>query len=180
MSDNERVLVQQAAQQNTESFSQLYDRYVDKVYKYVYYKVGAIAEAEDLTAQVFLKAWEAIGSYRWTGRPFSAWLLRIAHNLVTDHFRTRHEAVSIEKMPSLADENGTDLETMAQSNLTAAALQHALTHLTDEQQQVIILKFLEGYSTEEVADFMDRDSGAVRALQHRALAALQRVVRKDV
>ena len=101
--DEERMLVLRAAKHDPEAFARLYDRFVDKIYKYIYYKVGAKSDAEDLTAQVFLKAWEAIGKYRVTERPFSAWLYRIAHNLVVDHFRTKRDAVPIEEATRLEE-----------------------------------------------------------------------------
>jgi RNA polymerase sigma-70 factor (ECF subfamily) len=162
---------------DAEAFGRLYDCNVRQVYKYIYYKVGTAAQAEDLTAQVFMKAWEAIDRYEWTQRPFSAWLFRIAHNLVVDHFRTQRDTLSIEGLPFEIDARGDSLDTLAQRKLTAAELKKAIGRLTDSQQQVIVLKFLEGYSTEETAHIMRKDPGAVRALQHRALSALQRTCR---
>jgi RNA polymerase sigma-70 factor (ECF subfamily) len=159
---------------DAQAFARLYDRNVSKVYKYIYYKVGTAVQAEDLTAQAFMKAWEASDRYRWTQRPFSAWLFRIAHNLVVDHFRTRRDALSIEGLPFEIDAHSESLDALAQRHLTAAELRKAIGRLTDSQQQVIVLKFLEGYSTEETARIMRKDAGAVRALQHRALTALQR------
>ncbi len=176
MSDDERSLAQRAIARDSAAFALLYDRYVDKIYRYIFYKVGASAEAEDLTAQVFLKAWESIGSYHWTERPFAAWLYRIAHNLVVDHFRTRHVAAPIDDL-SLEDDAA--VEDIVQQQLTNEMLRKTIARLTDDQQQVIILRFLEGYSTPEVARLIDKDEGAVRALQHRALDALQRMLRKE-
>ncbi|MCA1554001.1 MAG: sigma-70 family RNA polymerase sigma factor, partial [Chloroflexi bacterium] len=163
-----------AMRQDRDAFTQLYDRNVDKIYKYLYYKLGNNSEAEDLTARVFLKAWEAIGQYRWTGRPFSAWLLRIAHNLSTDHFRARRDVVSFEVLPNACDNGNQDLDVLTDQCLTAEALRRALTHLTDDQQQVLVLRFLQGYNTDEIAHFMGKDTGAIRALQHRALSALRK------
>ncbi len=175
--DEERMLVLRAAKHDPEAFARLYDRFVDKIYKYIYYKVGAKSDAEDLTAQVFLKAWEAIGRYRVTERPFSAWLYRIAHNLVVDHFRTKRDAVPIEEATRL-EEKQADLDDLTEAHLTAETLQRAINRLTHDQQQVIILRFLEGYSTEQVAEIMGKGQGAVRTLQHRALAGLERVFRR--
>src|SRR3954462_11237005 len=91
MLNNEAELAQRAAQHDQEAFAQLYNAYVEKIYKYIYYKVGNPCEAEDLCEQVFLKAWEAIGRYTWYGYPFSSWLYRLAHNLVVHQYRTRRE-----------------------------------------------------------------------------------------
>ncbi|MCL4395932.1 MAG: sigma-70 family RNA polymerase sigma factor [Chloroflexi bacterium] len=162
---------------DAQAFGRLYDSNVSKVYRYIYYKVGTAMQAEDLTAQVFMKAWEALDRYRWTQRPFSAWLFRIAHNLVVDHFRTQRDTLSIEGLPFEIDAHAESLDILAQRKLTAAELKKAISRLTDSQQQVIVLKFLEGYSTEETARIMRKDPGAVRALQHRALTALQRTCR---
>ncbi len=175
--DEERILVLRAARHDAEAFAQLYDRYVEKIFKYIYYKLGSKSDAEDLTAQVFLKAWEAIGRYRLTERPFSAWLYRIAHNLVVDHFRTRREAVPIDDVTSIDEKDG-DLDDVTQRHLTAETLRRAIHRLTSDQQQVIILRFLEGYSTEDVAKIMGKGQGAVRTLQHRALAGLARIFRR--
>ena len=178
MSDDERLLVQRAVGYDADAFALLYDRYVDKIYRYIHYKVGMNAQAEDLTAQVFLKAWEGIGTYHVTERPFSAWLYRIAHNAVIDYFRTNHVAVPIDDLP-LEEKESTSPEVIAEQHLTSEMVKRAIGQLTGEQQEVIILKFLEGYSTEQVAHMIGKDQGAVRALQHRALGTLQRIFRKD-
>ena len=95
MITNEAELAQRASQRDQDAFAELYTAYVEKIYKYVYYKVGDPCEAEDLCEQVFLKAWEAIGRYTWYGYPFSSWLYRLAHNLVVDHYRTRREILPL-------------------------------------------------------------------------------------
>ena len=177
VADRERELVMQATKRNHAAFAQLYDRYIDKIFKYIYYKVGSHTEAEDLSGQVFLKAWEAIGHYQCTERPFAAWLYRIAHNLVVDYFRTKRDAASLEEITSLAEPNS-DLDDIVGRHLTSETLRHALRRLTRDQQQVIILRFLEGYNTNEVAQIMGKQPGAVRTLQHRALAGLNGVFRR--
>ena len=170
----ERGLVRRAAARDARAFARLYDRYVDKIFRYIFYKVGSRTDAEDLTAQVFLKAWEAIGRYRITERPFSAWLYRIAHNLVVDHFRVQRNVLSIDDVPQ-PETPAADLDDLAQSHLTADTLKRAISRLTTDQGRVIILRFIEGYSTEEVALLMGKGEGAIRTLQHRALASLQRI-----
>lgn len=156
-------------------FAQMYNCYRNKIYKYIYSKIGIGPEAEDLTAQVFMKAWQAIDRYRWTERPFSAWLYRIAHNLVVDYYRTHNETVSLDDLPFEPETGAEPLDLATLRNLRADALRQAIAQLTDGQQQVIVLKFLEGYSTRETARIIRKDTGAVRALQHRALAMLKRV-----
>lgn len=169
--DSERSLVLRAVKHDNQAFARLYDRFVDKIYRYIYFRVSSTALAEDLTAQVFLKAWSNIGHYRWTKRPFAAWLYRIAHNLTIDHIRTNRATLSIDNL-ELKDESAQNLDDIVQQHLTAETLQSAIRRLTESQQKVITLKFLEGYNTMEVAHLMHKDAGAVRALQHRALSAL--------
>ncbi len=172
MDNNERSLAERAARRDRQAFGQLYDRYVDKIYRYIYFKSGAnAAEAEDLTAQVFLKAWEAVGNYRYEGYPFSTWLYRIAHNYLIDHYRTHRETLPLDTARNQSSQD--DPVRSAEQVLLSDQIQGALKHLTRDQQQVVILRFLEGYSTHEVAAIMNKDPDAVRALQHRALRALQ-------
>jgi RNA polymerase sigma-70 factor (ECF subfamily) len=175
--DDERTLVKRATTHDREAFARLYDRFVDRIYKYVYFKLGSRTEAEDVTAQVFLKAWEAIGAYQYTERPFASWLYRIAHNLVVDHFRARRDVTSIDELPGLEGRDPS-LDEVIQQHMTADVLRRAMTRLTPDQQQVLLLRFIEGYSTEQVAHLMGKQPGAVRTLQHRALVGLGGVFRK--
>ena len=177
MPDEERALVQRATSHDSHAFAQLYDRYVARIYKYIYYRTGASTSVEDLTAQVFLKAWESIDHYRWTERPFAAWLFRIAHNLIVDHYRQQRPAVSIDDL-ALQDGGAPGLDDLAHSHLNHDLLRRAIVQLTADQQQVIILKFLEGYSVEQIAGILGKDERAIRSLQHRALAALHRILNK--
>lgn len=177
--DREKELAQRASQHDPEAFAELYDLYVDKIYNYVYYKVGNATEAEDLTAQVFMKAWEAIGNYRWQGHSFSPWLFRIAHNLVVDYHRARRQTVVLEAVetgphkPLATDDRP---EQVLHHLMTMERVREAIRQLTEEQQTVIILRFLEGYSTAEIAEIMGKRRGAVRGLQFRGLAALRKIL----
>lgn len=170
----ERELVLRASNHDREAFARLYDQFVDKIYRYIYYKVGSRVEAEDLTAKVFMKSWQAIGAYQWTGRPFVAWLYRIAHNLIVDHFRTHRDASSLGGIVALGTSDPGP-EAMLDDCLTQEMVRNALTRLTREQQLVVNLRFLEGYTTAEVAAIMGKQEGAVRVMQHRALAGLRSV-----
>ena len=167
----ERDLAELAAKRDREAFAQLYDRYVDRVYKYIYFKCRRTEEAEDLTAQVFMKAWEAIDRYRWEGFPFSTWLFRIAHNQLVDHYRTDHPTASLDVARAI--HRGPDLFEVVQNKMTGEEIRAALKHLSEPQQRVLILRFIEGYSVSEIADIMEKDPAAIRAIQHRALRSLQ-------
>jgi RNA polymerase sigma-70 factor (ECF subfamily) len=158
------------------AFGELYDHYVERVYRYLYFRTGSHTEAEDLTEQVFLKAWEAIGRYRWQGRPFLAWLYRLAHNTHIDHVRTQKPTTSLNN-----DERPIELASSAAAvelsrALDAELLARALGQLTPDQQQVILMKFIEGLDNEQIAHSMGKREGAIRALQMRALMSLRRVL----
>lgn len=166
-------LVRQAANGRADSFGRLYDLYLDRIYRYVYYRVGNAVDAEDLTEDIFLKAWEALPGYRVRGVPFVAWLYRLAHNRIVDARRTRKEVTELlEIVPSrdcLPDD-------VVARKLDAEALRAVLSQLTEEQREVVVLKFIDGLSTKETAEVMGRQEGAVRALQMRALQSLRRLV----
>lgn len=171
----EGELVQRAIGKDAQAFGELYQRHLSQIYRYVYYKVGNPTEAEDLTEQTFLKAWEAMGRYREQGVPFSAWLYRLAHNLVIDHHRTKHEATPLDTVID-AEDGQPAPDDVAALRLDAAAVHRAIARLTPEQQQVVILRFIQGMSHGEVAAIMGKNEGAVRGLQHRALAALHELL----
>lgn len=181
--DEERMLALRAAQGDRAAYGSLYGRYVDKIYRYIYFKVGLRAETEDLTSQTFLKAWDAIGDYEWRNHPFGAWLFRIAHNLVVDYHRARRPSVSLDCASPYLEGRTTrdDLrpERVLADLLTMERVRHAVGRLTEEQQQVLILRFFEGLSTGEVADIMGKRRGAIRGLQFRALSALRDLLYRE-
>jgi RNA polymerase sigma-70 factor (ECF subfamily) len=168
-------LVRAAQAGDVASFGQLYERYFDKVYSYLSFKLGNAAEAEDLAEHVFLKALESLGGYRWTGVPFQAWLFRIAHNLLVDYLRRRSKRASEPLDEALPDRRPeADPEALLAEKLTRQGLIEAVERLTELQRQVIALKFAGGLSNAEVAAILGKTEGAVKALQHAALQALQR------
>ncbi len=172
---DEAAVVQRATKRDEQAFAELYNTYVDRIYRYIYYKVSEPAEAEDLCGQVFLKAWEAIDRYTWTGYPFSSWLYRLAHNLVVDHYRTRRENLPLDDA-LITHEGPIDPEVALAHSLQAEELRRAIKQLTGEQQQVVYLKFIEGYDNAEIANAMNKKEGAIRALQYRALHSLQQII----
>jgi RNA polymerase sigma-70 factor (ECF subfamily) len=181
--DEERLLALRAARGDRSAFGVLYDRYVDKIYRYIHFKVGVQGDTEDLTSQTFLKAWDAIGDYEWRNHPFGAWLFRIAHNLVVDYHRARRPAVSLDDAaPHLEGEASRDdvrPEHVLAELITMERVRHAVGRLTEEQQQVLILRFFEGLSTGEVAELMGKRRGAIRGLQFRALGALRDLLYRE-
>jgi RNA polymerase sigma-70 factor (ECF subfamily) len=161
------------------AFGELYDRFVDRVYRYLYFRTANHPEAEDLTEQVFLKAWEAIGRYRWQGRPFLAWLYRLAHNAHIDHVRSQRPTTSLNNEARPVELPSPAAAVELARTLDADVLARALNALTPDQQQVIVMKFIEGLDNEQIAQSMDKREGAIRALQMRALMSLRRVLEQQ-
>jgi len=177
---SEEELLERASNLDEEALGELYDRYEMKIYSYIYRRTSDQTLAEDLTSQVFLKMLEAIHNDKTWHSSFSGWLYRIAHNLVIDHYRTRdrQKQVSIDDAPLLPD-TGLSPVRAAEIALDSEYLKSAIRRLTDEQALVISLRFLEGYSFGEIADMMDKTEGAVKALQHRAVATLRQLLVHD-
>lgn len=168
-------LVQLAQAGDTEAFGYLYDTYIDRIYRYIFFRVTDEQLAEDLTAQVFCKAWEHLDRYKLGGAPFVAWLYTIARNSVIDYYRTRKDTVALEEATSLVGD-GPQPHEQAELKFETESLRIALEALTEEQQQVLVLKFISGMTTEEIAQHLGKRPGAVRALQMRGLQALARLM----
>jgi RNA polymerase sigma-70 factor (ECF subfamily) len=172
---NETTLIQRARQMEQSAISALYRQHVQAIYRYIYYRVGDEPTVEDLTAEVFVRAIEGLPTYEPRGVPFVAWLYRIAQARVADYFRREQRVETVvlgEDLPSAEDSPLVKVE----QSFYHQELQTAINKLTPDQQQVIILKFVEGLSNAEVAQILDKTEGAVKSLQHRALAALQRLM----
>jgi len=179
--DEIRELVERAKAYDRGAFGKIYDLYFDRVYKYVYYRIGNQTEAEDIVERVFLRVLETIKSFEWREVPFLAWLFRIASNLVIDRYREQSKMAFLsldEIMTSPPEAEST--ETTVIKNLDQARLHHALSKLTEEQKQVIILKFLVGLSNAQIGAFLNKTEGAVKSIQHRALKALQKILRGEI
>jgi len=176
----EEQLLNEAIRYNEAALGELYDRYEAKIYSYIYRRTGDQVLSEDLTAQVFLKMLEAIRKSNAWHSSFSGWLYRIAHNLVVDHFRRRdrQKQIPIDDAPILVATEHNPVKT-SELNLNAEYLRGAIQRLTDEQAEVISLRFLEGYSINEVAKLMDKTEGAIKALQYRAVATLRQFLQRE-
>lgn len=163
-------LVERAAGGDFEAFGEIYGIYLDRIYRYILYQVKDKMTAEDLTEEVFLKAWKGLKSYRGKGKAFSSWLYRIAHNHVVDHFRSKERDSSLDT-EMIAALDGPEQE--VEEGIMQQELLEALSHLTPQRRRVIILKFIEGLDTSEIAQIMRKSQGAIRVMQMRALAALR-------
>lgn len=172
-------LLANAFEYDVQALSAIYDRYEVRIYTYIYRRIGDQTLAEDLTGHVFLKMLEAIRNRKAWHSSFSGWLYRIAHNVVIDHYRQRDQKqqVSLDDEPSLPALD--DPVEAAELKLDVERLRAAIARLTDEQAEVISLRFLEGYSINEVAVMMNKTEGSIKALQYRAVANLRQLLQTD-
>lgn len=170
-------LVAAAQQGDQDAFGQLYDRYVDVVFRFVLFRVGDRPLAEDLTSETFLRALRRISSVSYQGRDVGAWFVTIARNLVLDHVKSsryRLEMTTADILDSSADDRGPEHEVVEQA--TAAELMRCVAQLGRDQQECIMLRFIQGLSVSETAAMMGRNEGAVKALQHRAVRRLAQLL----
>jgi len=181
MPDDEARLIRQAQQGDAGACAVLYDRHYDAVYRYCYYRVSDANLAQDLTSEVFVRMVEKMDTYKVRGRPLLAWLYTIARNLVTDAHRNNGKAthLPLDEAFELGDHDNGDPVRGIEQKLQAECLAAALEHLTEEQRQVILLKFMENLRNGQIAEILEKSEGAIKALQHRALKALRRAIEKE-
>ncbi|MBT2466428.1 sigma-70 family RNA polymerase sigma factor [Streptomyces sp. ISL-66] len=181
-SDQARMmdLVERAQAGEAEAFGRLYDQYSDTVYRYIYYRVGGKATAEDLTSETFLRALRRISTFTWQGRDFGAWLVTIARNLVADHFKSSRFRLEVTTGEMLdANEVERSPEDSVLESLSNAALLEAVRKLNPQQQECVTLRFLQGLSVAETARVMGKNEGAIKTLQYRAVRTLARLLPDD-
>jgi RNA polymerase sigma-70 factor, ECF subfamily len=169
-----RKLVERAQNGDRLALEELYLLHFDRIYSYLHMSVGSRHDAEDLTTQTFVKMLEAIGRFQWRSVPFSAWLFRIAHNLAMDHFRANRRWQPEEEVPESVHGEESSAEEQALASLGQTSMLTLIERLSPEQRQVLTLKFVFRFSNAEAAAILDKTEGAVKSLQHRALASLQK------
>jgi RNA polymerase sigma-70 factor, ECF subfamily len=169
-------LVQRARQGDHEAFAQLYESHFNRIFRYVVLKIRNQTEAEDMTQQVFVRAYESIGSYQSQGIPFSAWLFRIAHNQMVDYVRKQSKKPTVSLDESLPIMDDSDLEHDVETKIEMEKVVLATKKLTKAQREVISLRFAGGLSIAEAAKTMRKSEGAIKALQHSAISALRRTL----
>jgi RNA polymerase sigma-70 factor (ECF subfamily) len=167
-----RELVDRSVQRDAEAFGQLYDQFCDSLYRYFFHHLGNAADAEDLVSRTFLRAWRAIGSFRWRGKPFEAWLFTLARNQLQDFYRERKRAH--DPLDEARADSNPGPESQAIAVAEATATRRALAKLTEEQRDVLVLRFYLDLDTKQIATIMGKREGTVRGLQMRALQALRR------
>ncbi len=178
MSRDETELIQRAKEGDPAAFAEIYDRHQPAIYRYIFFRVGDTGTAEDLSSEVFTRLIERMDHFTYRGRPLLAWLYTIARNLIADYQRRSGQTTTLPSYEQLVTE-ADDLEQIAERGLAQQRLAAAMTTLTEDQRQVIILRFIEGLDNAEVAQTLGKSVGAVKSLQHRALAALRRVLERN-
>lgn len=177
--ESEDLLVQRAIECDRAAFAALYDKHVAQVYRHVYYRVPNRVDAEDITQEVFIRAWNAIGKYKRTGAPFIAWLITIAHNLIVDHYRARKKLVSLEEAEACSQAPEASPEAMAEAMFSRNYVRDAISKLQGEKQKVILMRFIDGLSYEEIARALGKKEGAIRVIQYRALNDLRHMLAQN-
>jgi len=172
-------VIERARNGDVAAFGEIYDTHVDSVYRYLLYRVREPSDAEDLTSEVFTRAFANIHRYRWQGKSFLAWLYTIARNAVTDRRRRDRPTVELDNAYGLAAE-GPTAHDRAVLGEEVDALRGAVKYLTGEQQEVLVLRFIENMSSREVATILGKNEGAIRALQFRALGRLRKILRDQL
>jgi RNA polymerase sigma-70 factor (ECF subfamily) len=173
-----RRLVERAQKGDREALEELYLMHFDRIYSYLQMTVGNRHDAEDLTNQTFVKMLESIERFQWRKVPISAWLFRIAHNLAMDHFRAHRRWHPEEEPPEPEDSAELSAEEEALHSIGRQSMLAMIEGLSEDQQQVLTLKFVFNFPNGDVATILGKTEGAVKSLQHRALASLQRELAK--
>jgi RNA polymerase sigma-70 factor, ECF subfamily len=170
----ESDILAKASNGDRDAFGFLYERYVDRIYNYIYYRTGNVHDAEDITARVFYRALHHIHSYTDRGVPFSAWLYRIAHNLVANWHRdrSRKQEISLTEVPTITFKGKAPEQSLMQSEERDNLLR-LIRNLTPDRQNLIILKFIDHLSNAEIGQIIGRSEGAVKSLYHRTLLSLR-------
>ena len=171
-------LVQSAKKGDPLSFGKLYDLFYTKIFRYVAYKVGNREDAEDITAEVFIRMLKSINSFSFQGHPFSSWLFRIARNMVVDYFRknSRRKTAPLETAGSIQETESLEIDYQLDLDIEMSNISESIKTLTDLQQEVISLRFAGGLSIKETASAIGRKENAVKALQHSAIKKLRLLV----
>lgn len=180
MLEDENKLIKEAQKGESECFGRLYDHYIPQIYRFVLMKINHRQEAEDLVHEVFLSAWQNLDSYSHQGFPFSSWLYQIARNKVIDHYRLKKPMTQLEDVDEGFVKIAAVVEHNLDANLDLKRIYGALNQLTPDQKDVIIMRFVEDLSHQEISAAMDRSEGAVRLLQHRAINTLKDLLNNNL
>ncbi len=170
----EEELIKKAQNGEVEAFGQIYDLYITKIYRFVFIKVNRKVDAEDIASQVFLNAWQHINNFQFQGFPFSSWLYKIASNAVIDFYRTQKHHENIDSVDADAISDTPETDKNLDQEFEIEIVKNALKKLEPDQQNLLIMKFIEDLPNKEIAEILGKTEGAVRVIQHRALKQLKK------
>ena len=170
-------LVDRAAGGDTEAFGRLYDIYTDRIYQHIYYRTSNVEDARDLTQEVFIKAWQGLPKYKRTKTPFLGWLFTISHNRVIDYYRTRKDYNYLKDEIVMEDREKSP-EKVVEDQFTQQEVRRAILKLPEDQQQVILMSFIEGFGYNEIAAALNKSEGNIRVIVHRALKRMREILDK--
>jgi len=173
---DEESLVRRAKERDEAALTQLYEENFDKIYRYIVLKIGDRTEAEDMTQQVFLKAFKSIFGYKFKGSPFSSWLFRIAHNQVVDYWRKKSKRATVPLDETFVGSSNSNPSSETERKMDIENLVAATKQLTSLQREVVSLRFAGGLSVAQVAGSMGKSEGAIKALQHSAVVSLRKML----
>lgn len=169
-------LIDRAVGGDTEAFGRLYDVYADRIYRHIYYRISNIEDARDLTQEVFMKAWQALPRYRRTKTPFLGWLFTISHNRVIDYYRTKKDYAHLNDNAILIEDREGSPERLAEDHFTQQEIRRVIIQLPKDQQQVILMSFIEGFAYKEIAAALNKTEGNIRVIMYRALKKMREIL----
>ena len=169
-------LIDRAVGGDAEAFGRLYDMYADRIYRHIYYRISNIEDARDLTQEVFMKAWQALPRYRRTKTPFLGWLFTISHNRVIDYYRTKKDCAYLNDNAILIEDREGSPERLAEDQFTQQEIRRVIIQLPKDQQQVILMSFIEGFAYKEIATALNKTEGNIRVIMYRALKKMREIL----
>ncbi|UCD10186.1 MAG: RNA polymerase sigma factor [Dehalococcoidales bacterium] len=169
------TLVERAARGDTEAFGCLYDIYADRIYRHIFYRTSNINDAQDLTQEVFVKAWQGLPKYKRTKIPFAGWLFTISHNRIIDYYRTKKDFIYLNN-EIIIEDHAKNPQKLVDEEFTQQEVRRAILQLPEEQQQVIMMSLIEGFKYSEIAATLDKSEGNIRVIIHRALKKMREIL----
>ncbi|HEY93894.1 MAG TPA: RNA polymerase sigma factor [Dehalococcoidia bacterium] len=169
------TLVERAVGGDTEAFGRLYDMYADRIYRHIYYRISNIKDAQDLTQEVFFKAWKGLPKYKRTKTPFLGWLFTISHNRIIDYYRTKKDFSYLDNEIVIEDSKKGP-EELVELQFTQQEIRRVILQLPADQQQVIFMNFIEGFTYAEIAATLKKSEGNIRVIIHRALKKIREIL----
>jgi RNA polymerase sigma-70 factor, ECF subfamily len=169
------TIVDRAVCGDTDAFGRLYDIYADRIYRHIYYRTSNADDARDLTQEVFAKAWQGLPKYKRTKTPFLGWLFTISHNKIIDYYRTKKDQTYLNDEIDLENQVSSP-ENLAESAFTQQEIRKAILQLPEDQQQVVLMNFIEGFEYSEIAAALKKNEGNIRVIMHRGLKKMREIL----